>query len=58
MLCMCHTIKFQTTDFGRENSASCYRQGRQVLLPFLTHGHALVTLYVQVLCSDWLKFDR
>ena len=24
------------TDFGRENSASCYRQGRQLLLTFLT----------------------
>ena len=22
------------------------------------HGHALVTLYVQFLCSDWSKFDR
>ena len=25
---------------------------------FSYHGHALVTLYVQFLCSDWLKFDR
>ena len=22
------------------------------------YGHALVTLYVQFLCSDWSKFDR
>ena len=22
------------------------------------HGHVLVTLHVQFLCSDWLKFDR
>ena len=22
------------------------------------HGHALVTLYVQCVCSDWSKFDR
>ena len=25
-------------------------------LPY--HGHALVTLYVQFLYSDWSKFDR
>ena len=36
------------TDLGRENSASF----------FSYHGHALVTLYVQPLCSDWSKFDR
>ena len=34
---MCRTIKiwFQT-DLGRENSASCYRRGTQLLLTFLT----------------------
>ena len=25
---------------------------------FSWHGHTLVTLYVQFLCSDWSKFDR
>ena len=25
---------------------------------FSYHGHVLVTLYVQFLCSDWSKFDR
>ena len=25
---------------------------------FSFHGHALVTLYVQFLCSDWSKFDK
>ena len=25
---------------------------------FSYHGHVLVTLLVQFLCSDWLKFDR
>ena len=60
MLCLCAAqLKFWfQTDLGRENSASCYRQGRQLLLTFLTHGHALVTLYVQFLCSYWSKFDR
>ena len=38
MLCLCATqLKFWLqTDLGRENSASCYRQGRQLLLTFLT----------------------
>ena len=35
------------TDLGRQNLASYNHQ-----------GHALVTLYVQFLCSDWSKFDR
>ena len=38
MLCLCAAqlnFWFQT-DLGRENSASCYRQGRQLLLTFLT----------------------
>ena len=56
MLCLCAAqFKFWfQTDLGRENSAIYYRQGRQLLLTFLT----LVTLYVQFLCSDWSKFDR
>ena len=56
MLCLCATqLKFWfQTDFGRANSASCYRQRRQLLLTFLT----MVTLYVQFLCSDWSKIDR
>ena len=38
MLCLCAAqLKFWfQTDLGRENSASCYRQGRQLLLTFLT----------------------
>ena len=37
MLCLCAAqLKFWfETDLGRENSASCYRQGRQLLLTFL-----------------------
>ena len=43
MLCLCATqLKFWLqTDLGRENSASCYRQGRQLLMTFLT----MVTLW-------------
>ena len=38
LLCLCAAqLKFWLqTDLGRENSASCYRQGRQLLLFFLT----------------------
>ena len=37
MLCLCAAqLKFWfQNDLGRENSASCYRQGRQLLLTFL-----------------------
>ena len=31
---------------------------RIVAFDFSHHGHALVTLYLQFLCSDWSKFDR
>ena len=39
-----------------ENSASYLKT--QAGKTFCYHGHALVTLYVQFLCSDWSKFDR
>ena len=56
MLCLCaaQLKSWFQTDLGRKKSASYYRQKRQLLLTFLT----MVTLYVQFLCSDWLKFDR
>ena len=44
------------TDLGRKNSASYLTI--QAVKTFSYHGHALVTLYVQFLCSDWSKFDR
>ena len=31
---------------------------REVAFDLSHHGHALVTLYVQFLCSDWSKFER
>ena len=46
---------FQTRH-GRENSASYLKI--QVEKTFSYSGHALATLYVQFLCSDWSKFDR
>ena len=49
MLCLCAAqLKFLfQTDLGRENSASCYRQGRQLLLTFLMKGHRGFLLEVQ-----------
>ena len=32
--------------------------GKAVAFDFAHHGHALATLYVQFLRSDWSKFDR
>ena len=46
------TFWFQS-DLGRKISASFYRYGRQLLLTH--HGHALATLYVQFVCSNWSK---
>ena len=61
MLRLCHygpaLLRFWfQTDLGRENSASFLKI--QAGKTFSYHGHALVTLYVQFLCSDWSKFDR
>ena len=61
MLCLCHCspalLRFWfQTNLGRENSASYLKiQARKT---FSYHGHALVTLYVQFLRSDWSKFER
>ena len=61
MSCLCHygpallRFWFQTY-LGHENSASYLKI--QAGKTFSYHGHALVTLYVQFLCSDWSKFDR
>ena len=62
MLCLCHhgpallRLWFQT-GLGSENSARFFlivQAGKTLSY----HGHALVTLYVQFLYSDWSKFDR
>ena len=65
MLRLCHygpaplKIWFQT-DLGRENSASYLKiqAGKTDAFHFSNHSHALVTLYVKFLCSDWSKLDR
>ena len=34
-----------------------FHAGKAIAFDF-SHCHALITLYVQFLCSDWSKFDR
>ena len=51
-----HYLRFWfQTDLGLQNSASYLKI--QAGKTFSYHGHALVTLYVQFLCSDWSKSD-
>ena len=61
MLCLCQyrpaLLRFWfQTDLRRKNSASFLKI--QAGKTFSYHGHALVTLYVQFLCSHWSKCDR
>ena len=61
MLCLCQyrpaLLRFWfQTDLRRKNSASFFKI--QAGKTFSYHGHVLVTLHIQFLCSDWLKFDR
>ena len=55
MLCLCATqLKFWLqTDLGHDNSASCYRQGRRLLLTFLT----MVTRWSRS-TSKWSKLVK
>ena len=59
MLCFVYAAQLKfwfQTDLGRKNSTSYLTI--QAVKTFSYHGHALVTLSVQFLCSDWSKFDR
>ena len=52
------TIKILISNWPRTRKVSQLLQaGKTVASDFSHHGHALVTLYVQFLCSDWLIFD-
>ena len=56
---MCHAIKILISNWPWTRKFSQLLQaGKTVAFDFAHHGHALVTLYVQFLCSDWSKFDR
>ena len=53
------TIKILISNWPRTRKVSQLLQaGKTVGSDFSHHGHALVTLYVQFLCSDWSIFDR
>ena len=53
------TIKILVSNWPRTRKFSqLLPAGKTVAFDFSRHGHVLVTLYVQFLCSDWLKFDR
>ena len=56
---MCRTIKILISNWPRTRKFSqLLLAGKAVTFDFSHHGRALVTLYVQFLCSDWSKFDR
>ena len=56
---MCRTIKIFISNWPRTRKCSqLLHAGKTVAFNFAHHGHALVTLYVQFLCSDWSIFDR
>ena len=56
---MCRTIKILISNWPRTRKFSQLLQaGKAVAFDFSRHVHALVTLYVQFLCSDSSKFDR
>ena len=55
---MCRTIKILISNWPRtRNFSQLLQAGKTVAFDFSRHVHALVTLYVQFLCSDWSKFD-
>ena len=56
---MSRTITILISNWPRTRKFSQLLQaGKAVAFDFAHHGHALVTLYVHFLCSDWSKFDR
>ena len=56
---MSRTIKILISKWPRTRKFSQLLQAwKAVAFDFSYHGHALVTLYVQFLCSDWSKFNR
>ena len=49
---------FKLTSEAKIQPVFTGREDIPVAFDFSHQGHALVTLYVQFLCSDWSKFDR
>ena len=56
---MCRTIKILISNWPQTRKFSQLLHAlKTVAFAFAHHGHVMVTLYVQFLCSDWSKFDR
>ena len=56
---ICRTIKILILNAPRRRKFNqLLREGMTVAFDFSHHGHALVTLEVQFLCSERSKFDR
>ena len=56
---MCPTIKILISNWPRKRKCRQLLQaGKTVEFDFSHHVHALVTFYVQFLCSDCSKYDR
>ena len=49
---------FKLTSEAKIQPVFTGREDMPVAFDFSRQGHALVTLFVQFLCSDWSKFDR
>ena len=63
MLCFICAAQLKNFDFKLTSTAKIRpvltgREDVSVVFDFSHQGHALVTLYVQFLCSDWSKLDR
>ena len=51
-------LDFKLTSEAKIQPGFTGREDMSVAFDFSHQGHALVTLYVQFLRSDWSKFDR
>ena len=51
------TVKILISNWPRTRNLASFLKIKTGKI-FSYHGHALVTLYVEFLCSDWSKFDR
>ena len=55
---MSRTFKILISNWSRTRKFNrLLHAGKAIAFDF-SHCHALITLYVQFLCSDWSKFDR
>ena len=53
-----YNFDFKLTSEAKIQLVFTGREDMPVAFDFSHQGHALVTLYVQLLCSDWSKLDR